>query len=251
MKNGFWKIILSLMGMLMTMSLAGEKNLAFDLSADCFNKYIWRGQNLNDQGVLQPAMALSAYGFCGSVWGNIDLTDQNANRGKLNEMDFTLDYSGSIPGIEMVAFSVGIIHYRFPNTDFSPTSELYGAICFDISMSPTITFYRDIAEVDGGYWQLACGNSFERVLTWKEDCYCDVEISGGLGWGSSVYNRSYFGVDSGQLNDFTLAGAVPFTIGSLSITPSINYSTLISKKIRSAVLSASNIWFGLGLALSI
>ena len=50
-------------------------NVSLDVSADYAGKYIWRGQNVNDESVLQPYLGFGAYGFSGSVWANIDLTN--------------------------------------------------------------------------------------------------------------------------------------------------------------------------------
>ena len=75
--------------------------VSVDISADYFSKYIWRGQNVNDTSVLQPNVSVGAHGFTGSIWANIDLTNQTRtapdNAGEFSEIDYTLDYSSSVP----------------------------------------------------------------------------------------------------------------------------------------------------------
>ena len=93
-----------------------EDKINFGLAADYYSKYIWRGQNVNDESVFQPSISLSKWGFTGSIWGNLDLTNENDNSGEFSEFDYTLDYSGEMPDVNWLNFSVGTVHYRFPNT---------------------------------------------------------------------------------------------------------------------------------------
>ena len=113
-------LLLSVMG---SFAADDEKVMGVDISADYFGKYIWRGQNINDESVLQTNVSGSAYGFTGSIWANIDLTNGSQsvpnNAGEFSEIDYTLDYSASIPGAKKLGVSVGVIHYLFPNTTFS------------------------------------------------------------------------------------------------------------------------------------
>ena len=92
-----------------TDSMAEDQVFSADISVDYYGKYIWRGQNVNDESVLQPNVSGSAYGFTGSIWANIDLTNgphQAApnNAGEFSEIDYTLDYSASVPGAEKLGF---------------------------------------------------------------------------------------------------------------------------------------------------
>ena len=120
------------LGILLTVFAAGtvsateNPDASLDVSIDYATKYIWRGQNVNDESVLQPNLGFSAYGFSGSIWANIDLTDGSqtipGNGGEFQEIDYTLDYSNSIPGLEKVGFSVGVIHYLFMDTSSISTT---------------------------------------------------------------------------------------------------------------------------------
>src|SRR4030042_2810586 len=88
----------------------------FKVTADYFTKYIWRGQNVSDRSVFQPTISLYRNGCTGSFWGNMDLTGQNEHRWEFIELNFVLDYTASLPDVNGVNFSVGSIHYQFPNT---------------------------------------------------------------------------------------------------------------------------------------
>src|SRR3990172_10535048 len=73
-----------------------------------YNKYIWRGINLNDDPVWQPAVWANYKNLTLNVWASYDLTDFNGQVGNITEVDYTLDYSWAW---DKVHCSVGGIHY--------------------------------------------------------------------------------------------------------------------------------------------
>jgi hypothetical protein len=250
--------VLGLVTLLTITSLAAaaeEQAVKFGLSADYYSKYIWRGQNLNDESVLQPAVSVSAYGFTGSIWGNMDLTNgsQSApdNAGEFSEFDWSLDYTAAVPGIENLNFSVGTIYYRFPNQVFHPTTEVYAGLSLsDGLLSPSIKLYHDIDEIDGSYLQLGVGHTFEKIYEVNDKCYCGFQLGANIGWGSSGYNHGYFGVDNSKFNDLTLTAGLPFCIGSWTLRPSVNYASMLSDDIRQGREDNDNVWWGIGLSTS-
>jgi hypothetical protein len=228
-----------------------EQIVSFGISADYYTKYIWRGQNIDDKSVFQPAISASAYGFTGSIWGNLDLTDKNDTAGEFSEFDFSLDYSGTIPGADWLGFSVGTIYYRFPNTAFEPTTEVYGGLSLpSVPLSPYFKWYRDVDEVKGSYFQFGIGHTIEKVIAWNESFYCDLALSTSFGWGNSAYNKGYFGVSNDRFNDVTISVGLPVTIGSWVVKPSVNHSSMLSSSIHDAVAKSSNTWFGVGISTS-
>ncbi len=231
-----------------------EKTFNAGVSISYANKYIWRGQNINDTSVIQPNVSGSAYGFTGSVWGNIDATGKSQtapnNAGDFSEIDYTLDYSAKAPVAPKLGYSLGIIHYLFPNTSLKSTTEIYGALSLAVPLSPKIAWYRDVNAVDGSYLQLTAGHTFEKIGKWAEDYYVGLSLTGSLGWAGSGYNKGYFGVEKTKFNDFTFSAGVPITLKSFSVTPSFNTSTMLDGQIGDAAFQRSNFWFGLGFSKS-
>jgi len=231
----------------------GEDDKVFSggVSAGYFSKYIWRGQNVNDTSVLQTSVSGSAYGFTGSIWSNIDLTNDSqfapGNAGDFSEVDYTLDYSYSA---SKVGFSLGVIHYLFPNTGAKSTTEIYGALSFAAPLSPKITWYRDVNLIDGSYIQITAGHTFEKIGKWNDDYYVDLSLNGSLAFAGSGYNKGYFGIDKTKFNDFTFGISVPFNLKHVSLTPSFNLSTMLDKDIGNATFERNNVWFGIGLSKS-
>jgi hypothetical protein len=233
---------------------AKEQVVKFGLATDYYSKYIWRGQNIDDKSVLQPLISASAYGFTGSIWGNLDLTNKSQtapdNAWEFSEFDYTLDYSGKVPDVNWLNFSVGTIYYRFPNTGFKPTTEIYGGLSLDMPLSPSFKWYRDVDEIDGSYLQFGIGHFFEKIIEVNEKCYCGLQLGASVGWADSAYNNGYFGVDRNRFNDLTLSTGLCVQIDPWMVRPNINYSTMLSDAIREAADRSDNIWFGVGISTS-
>ena len=216
-----------------------------------FSKYIWRGQNISDESVFQSSISLSKRNFTGSVWGNLDLKNENDNAGDFKELDFTVDYTAKVPGVDWMSFSAGAIHYQFPSTDFSPTTEIYGGLGLSVPFSPSIRIYRDVDEIDGSYIQFGIGQNLKKVASFTETCYCGFQLGAGVGYGSSKYNQGYFGIDSDKFNDLTLSVGLPIYIGrQLTIQPNINYSCMLSDDIRKTTTNSESLWGGISASVS-
>jgi hypothetical protein len=220
---------------LLTIAAAGASAMAAELdvslSADFFDKYIWRGQMLGLSGVVQPSVTVGKAGASLNVWGNMPMTSEDP-AGKpwaFNELDYTLDYSGEA-GI--VGYSTGFILYTFPRPVINQptpktTNEIYGSVGFDVLLSPSVTVYKDIKEIGGWYINAGIGHSIPLgdMLA--------LDLSASLGWGDNKYNRGYWSGASGGLNDLALTAALPLDVGGgVSVVPSIGYVTIVEGKLR-------------------
>jgi hypothetical protein len=204
----------------------------FEFSADYVSKYIWRGQNLVDDPVFQPVLSASYKGLTAAIWGNLETTSINNNSGEFTEWDFSLDHSGELPGIEGLGYSIGLINYHFPSV-VGDTTEFYWGLNFDVPLSPSITLYHDIDEINGTYASFAVSHSFDKIAELGPDSPVGMEIAAALGWGSSGYNEGYWGLDESELNDLTISLYFPVDIDGWTLVPSLNYITLLSDDIRS------------------
>ena len=217
-----------------------EEKVTVGVSADFYEKYVWRGQHLVDDWVFQPGLSVGYGGLTASFWGNMDLTNENTANGEFSEIDLTLDYSATLPGIDILGFSVGFINYDFPvNGSADDTTEIYAGLSLDVPASPSVTFYYDVDEIiDGLYISFGVGHSFEEVFQLGPDTPVGVDLSASLGWGNGVYNKGYWGVKPNgnnigeNLNDLVLTLAFPFQWAGFDVTASLNYVTLMSDDIR-------------------
>lgn len=229
-----------------SMALAEDApTIGFDIGADYVGKYIWRGQNLQDDGAFQPSVNMTYGNFSANIWASVESSNINSNSGEITEVDYSFDYSDTL--FEGVAYSIGLINYVFPNTGAEDTTEIYAGLSFDCLLSPSITLYNDIDEVNGSYVSVGIGHTFEKVIG-----EVPADVSASFGWGSASYNNAYWGVDKSKMNDFALSVAFPVELeNGWSLTPSINYVTLMSGDIEKGnTYSDDDSFFYIGVGLS-
>lgn len=242
-------IVLCFATLISNQTLKAEDGLSAGASADFLSKYVWRGQNLVDDWVLQPGAYVGYKGITASFWGNLDLTDENGYQGEFSEIDLTLDYSGQVPGNDLVSYSLGFINYDFPVSGGSDdTWEVYWGFGLDVLASPSVTVYHDIDEVEGTYVSFGIGHSFENLIEIDSGKGLGVDLGASIGWGSASYNKSYWGPDKSELNDLVLSAAIPFEVAGFNVTPRVNYITLMGNDIRELNTYGQNdMWvFGVG-----
>ena len=219
-----------------------DPEVSISVDAAVMNKYIWRGILLTDGAVLQPSLSIGIGGASFNIWGNMDLSDVNGNEYKLNEVDYTGDYTFSLDSLSL---SVGFIHYTFPNTDFDSTTELYVGLGLDTVLSPSVTYYQDIDLIEGAYLSIGGGHS----VPLGEDYSLD--LGAALGWGSEEHNAFYYGAEVSGFTDFLVSASVTIPLNDLiSITPTAGYSFLIEEDIRDAFEDPDNPLFGVAISLS-
>ncbi len=222
---------------------------SFAIDAAYYGKYVWRGINTVNGSVFQPAVTVDYKGFSFNVWGNMDLSDVNGNSGHFTELDYTLGYGWDCG--DLWSFGVGAIYYRFPNTGFPDTTEIYGSATLNTLLSPTLTVYRDVDESEGTYVSLGVSHSFEDVWQPAENVSMGVDLSASVGYGSANNNSYYFGVSHSSINDALVTVGLPIQMGDhWMLTPSLNCSTLLGGDIRRASAHDDNIWGGLTLSCS-
>ncbi|UCC98096.1 MAG: hypothetical protein JSW66_19895 [Phycisphaerales bacterium] len=234
MRTGKWLIAAAAMAAFMgAETVKAQDEATVGATADFLGKYLWRGQNLVDDRVLQSGAGIGYKGLTASAWGNLDLTGENGNRGEFSEVDLTLDYSWQCSRLDVLSYSVGLIYYDFPVPKAGDdTTELYWGLSLDVPAGPSVTVYHDIDEAEGAYVSLGIGHSFAEVLELGPRIPVSLDLGATLGWGSASYNKFYWGSDNGKFNDLVLSLALPFEIGGLTVTPSVNYVTLVSDDIR-------------------
>ncbi|MCD4830966.1 MAG: hypothetical protein K8R02_04045 [Anaerohalosphaeraceae bacterium] len=216
-----------------SMAKAGD-GIEFEITSDFYSKYVWRGQQLNDDYVFQTGVSASYKGLTAAIWGNLDLTEFGNNRGEFTEFDYSLDYSGTIGEEGKVGYSVGLINYHFPSI-IGDTTEFYWGFSFDVFLQPYVTVYHDIDVVDGIYVNAGISHSFAEAIKLTESLSADLDLGLSLGWADSKYNKAYWDVDEATFNDLLFTVALPIDLGSgWTVTPSFNYSFIVSDSIRNS-----------------
>jgi uncharacterized protein (TIGR02001 family) len=241
--------VLTLIVICSSVAIAEEASkIDFEVTTDFYSKYIWRGINVNDDYVFQPGISASYKGLTAGVWGNLDLTDYLGEEGEFSEVDYYLDYSAEVPGIDGVSYSVGVINYHFPSL-VGDTTEIYWGFAFDLPLSPMFTVYHDIDEIDGTYASFAVGHEFGTIADLGGGVEVGMDFGASLGIGDSDYNTGYWGTKDAALNDLALSVSFPFEVAGFSVSPSLNYVSIVDGGIRSAD-GASSDYFFTGISLS-
>ncbi len=176
--------------------------------------------------------------------------------GSLTETDLTLDYSHKVPGVDVLGFSAGAIYYSYSNIHASPDGRSVWRPQCGRALSP-----RPSGGTTTSTWSMAAtsssavGHTIEKLKEWQDRCYCDLQVGASLGWAPATTTQGYFGVDQTALNDLTLTVGLPITFGKLTIRPTLGYTTLISKPIRTGYAQSGgtrndDFWGGVGLVYS-
>lgn len=228
--------IVFVIGLVLFVSVIGfaeETNkVDVEVTLDLVTEYIWRGQQLNPDPSFQPGVNLGFGNFTAMFWaGRLKLTGPDGGEDEFAEVDLGLDYTNQFPDCKKVSYSVGFFHYDFPKSPVPDTVEIYGGLSFDVPLNPSLMVYLDVDEAEGSYLQFSLSQSFGEILQ-----ICDIpigmEIGAGLGWGSDSYNKYYWGVSQNSLNDLSLSASFPFEICDWTISPGVNYSTVVGEGLR-------------------
>ena len=228
-----------------------EAGPTFGISADFYSKYIWRGQNINDDYVFQPTASVSIDGLEFAIWGSYDFTSINGNAGEFTEIESWMEYSDSINGLDGLEYILGVINYHFPSV-VGDTTELYWGLCLpEMPFSPSVSVYHDIDVVDGTYVSLGGSYSIEKLFELSESIPVGMDLGASIGWCDSDYNNVYWRISDGKVNDLTLSLSFPMQFGNWTFAPSFNYVTLLSDDVRqSDSFRTESDYFFTGLSLS-
>ena len=220
-------------------SMAEEAETSASLDAAVLSAYAWRGQVLNDEAVLQPALTVSKGGFSIGWWGNMNLTDNvTGDEPEFSEHDIALSYGSTCP-LTGADVSLGIVNYDFPNAISSSESVGSDAIVKDtveaqlsygfseVLLAPTLFVAYDFKEADGFYGSLSIGHSFAI------DDTVSIEAGASIGYASEDYNTYYFGVEDDAANDATFTLSAPIAVSDdLTVTPGVVYTMLVDNDIE-------------------
>ncbi|MBN1268518.1 MAG: MipA/OmpV family protein [Kiritimatiellae bacterium] len=224
---------------------------ASDVTVDVLSAYVWRGQVLNDEAVLQPAFtAETPFGLYFNAWGNVDLTDQNDQSGEISEIDLLAAYALPLGEEAPVSVEVGVVTFTFPKegdcvleitdevtgettsetvAEDLDTSEAFINIEGNCPLTPALSVNYDFDQAEGLYVSLGVSHEIEA----GEQVALSAEAS--LGYANGDYNEYYFGVDDDGLNDANVSlGATFAATEAVSLGAKITYTWLPDSDIEDA-----------------
>lgn len=215
----------ALMGFAVAAHAEVEKSASAD--ASFMSNYVWRGQKLSEDWVIQPSVTLGYGGFGMNLWANYD-----GDTTEHNETDLTLSYAFDVT--EKVGLEVGYIYYALDGA--ADTQELYVSAGADVMLQPSLTFYYDVEEGNGGFLVAAIGHSFPL----SDDISLDLGASASINFDNKVMGAGEDGSEFTGLYNGEISAAVSIPVTEdISITPMIAYSFPLSDDSEFAIESIS------------
>lgn len=159
-----------------------EESSPFNLGADLYSNYIWRGSKFGTGPAIQPCLEYSAGNLTIGSWGSFGVTDDEAA-----ETDLYLSY-----GFDF-GLSVGVTDYYYPGNPYFDYADTSASHAFEVNLGYEIKSFSLSAnyvlneatsgpESVGGDMYFELGYSFENF---------EIFVGGGDGWNTSTHN---FGV---------------------------------------------------------
>jgi len=198
-------------------------------SADIMSHYVWRGQRLSDDFVVQPSVGITYEGFGANIWANWDDTVSSATDSGITETDYTLNYTFSK---DKFGFDVGYIYYAFPSPGVD-TQEIYVGVSYDTILSPSATLYYDFDEGEGAFLVLAVGHSVDLT----EKIALNLGASASYNFGNAVMGPAADGnTDFSDFYNGELSASVSIPVtDNISIEPKVAASFSLSDDAESAI----------------
>lgn len=210
-------------------------------------KYIWRGQNIVDDPVVQPEVSIGKYGLTFSYWGNISTA---SSQRRWTEHDYGLDYTFNIGQakellgigkaqrprlLDRLGFSLGHIFYVFPEysgKDFN-SEEFYFGASYDCFLRPSFKWYVDYARGAGSYLQFAIGHAFDLQNGMS------LKVNTTLAYNAGQWGYGYKFAPLLLSAEFSVPLFRYFTL-----TPNINYSVALDRGSEEGLAYGSEFYGG-------
>lgn len=224
--------------------------VSVEAGADVMSRYVWRGQLITDDPVIQPSLTLGFGPVSLNVWGSIDATDINESDvdddWRMQEVDYTA--SGAFSPMAGLDLEGAVIYYTFAGAD--GTSEVYGSLSLSaLPLTPTLTVYRDFDELQALYASLGVSHSF--VLTEK----LSLDLGASIAWADEDYHEGYIGIAQDGFSDISVSVGLSYAVNdNTSLFLSLAFADFVDGDISDGADSTygdSDIFFGgVGLAFS-
>ncbi len=191
--------------------LLENSGVALSGTVDYYSSYLWRGQALDKDPVVQPGFTVGYMGFSAGFWSSMGVSDKDSAGGS-NEVDMTVSYGRSFGNIGL---SVGHISYEFPGTAYAGTKEVFaGASVNGLPFSLGVTYYSDYDSADG------VSGSFSLLSLGKEvGKLSGYPVNMSLSYG--IYG-DYGAFKNGSVATVGFGSSMALT-EKLSLTPSVSY----------------------------
>lgn len=187
---------------------------------DFYDKYVWRGQYLDTDAVVQPGFSLSSKGFTVGYWGSLPLEKSDALNS--DESDFYIAYAYTLmpDSAVPVTLSAGHTWYQFPAGPTSSKEFSFG-VALGTLLAPSFTYYHDYEDGkdlnndgSGNYYVLGISHSLPIVPEYN----ISLELAMQYGYIDGQWLNG-----TGSHLTPTIGLKVPL-MANLTVTPTIGYN---------------------------
>ncbi len=131
-------------------------------TVDAYSSYIWRGQSLDKDAVVQPGASLTVQDFTFGYWGNWDVENKDALSS--DESDYYVSFAHAVT--DYLTLGVGHTWYGFPEGHTSSKEYFLSASLPTTFLSPVFTYFHDYedgqdlnTDGSGNYYSLGVSKS--------------------------------------------------------------------------------------------
>lgn len=204
-------LILGICGFAGAEPLLKDSDVSLSGTMDYYSSYMWRGQTLDKDPVVQPGFTAGYKGFSLGYWSSMAVSEDKT-AGASNEIDMTVSYSRSFGRLGL---SAGHIAYEFPSTGFAGTKEYFvGLTVAELPFTCGLSYYNDYDDADGvkgTFTILNLGKEFAKLG--------EAPLNALLSYGSY---GDYGAFKNGSVITIGLASSIELT-EKLTATPSLYY----------------------------
>ncbi|MCX6256241.1 MAG: hypothetical protein NTV31_17465 [Bacteroidia bacterium] len=207
--------LIAVMGLLSFIPVFSQEDpkSEFNVSADIYSNYIWRGCKYGTGPAIQPSIKYSKSFFTAGAWGSIDFSGYQ-------EADLYISFS--LPA----GLSLGLTDYYYPNLKYFDYSKASGSHAFEINLG----FSKDnfslsanyIINEAGGAASLGGDKYFQAGYSFKS---FNLFIGAGDGWhtynpdnGKAKFAVCNLGLGTSKIIRVTDSFSIPVT-GQLVFNP--------------------------------
>ena len=186
----------------------GEKVSNFNVGADLYSNYIWRGSKLGQGPSVQPVVKFVKSGLTLGVWGAFDASGYS-------EVDPYISYA--LP----VGLSFGLTDYYYPGLPVFETSDTSGSHALEINAG----FARGGLSLSANYIVNQAGGAgsaggdmyFQAAYAFAS---FNIFVGAGDGWHTSdgKFNLCHVGLGTGKVITLTDKFSIPVT-GQVILNP--------------------------------
>ncbi|MFZ5432926.1 MAG: hypothetical protein ACOZB3_04045 [Calditrichota bacterium] len=192
---------------------------------DINSRYLWRGMICNDKSVAQPSAWISVSDLTLSLWANRGIEERNSPA-FLDEVDVTLDFLHSLSSFNVLA---SLSYFHYPQQDDAPaTGEIMVGGEYTWGLVSLYSRHMiDYLEYSGAYWGEGGLSTDYQILP-----DVGIEMSTGLGWASTRFNESYWGLERSALSLWTSETALNWSItDNCYIRPHVELNSLLDSEL--------------------